>query len=198
MQFFRRRHFLINKKIQLKYVFLTVLLLVSYTIILLAAIFAPYVITIFSEIPVSQKAAAAEVILILHSNIWPWVGALITLCGIYSIFITHKMAGPIFVLSRMASEVSSGNLTVRARLRKGDDLVEVADSFNKIVDEMESMLTMLDREDKKLSTYITALERELASRDVPEDEFLMLEKEMEAAKAGIKDILSRYKYRTED
>jgi len=198
MQFFRRRHFLINKKIQLKYVFLTILLLVSYTIILLASIFAPYVITIFSDIPVSQKAAAAEVILILHSNIWPWVGALIALCGIYSIFITHKMAGPIFVLNRMASEVNNGNLTTRARLRKGDDLVEVADSFNNIVDDMESLLSIMDKEGKKLSSYIITLEKELVSRDVPEEVLIKLEKEMEADKKGISKILSRYKYRTED
>lgn len=195
MNFFRRRHFLINKKIQLKYAYLTILLLVAYTIILLAAIFAPYAITIFSDMPVSEKKAAADVILILHSNIWPWIGTLIIACGIYSIFLTHNIAGPVFVLNRMASEVNKGNLTIRANLRKGDDLVEVADGFNHIVNEMEAMLSAMDKEEKKLSSYIIALEKELVSRDVPEDELIRLEEEMKADKKGINSILNKYQYR---
>lgn len=171
------------------------LLLVSYTIILLAAIFAPYAITMFSDLPVSEKKAAAEVILILHSNIWPWIGTLIISCGIYSIFLTHKIAGPVFVLNRMASEVNKGNLTIRANLRKGDELVEVADGFNNIANEMETLLSTMDKEEKKLSYYIMALEKELVSRDVPEDELIRLEEEMKADKKGIDNILNKYKYR---
>jgi methyl-accepting chemotaxis protein len=195
MNFFRRRKFLVNKGIQIKYVLLTILLLVSYTFVLLSAIFAPYVIAMLSDLPFPEKAAAAEVILVLHSNIWPGIGVLIVLCGIYSIFITHKLAGPVFAFNRMAVKVRKGDLSLRVNLRKGDDLHDVAESFNSVVDDIECMLSRLNEEEKKLSSYISTLERELVTRSVPEEELIRIEKEMEADKEGIRHIIGRYHFR---
>jgi methyl-accepting chemotaxis protein len=191
----RRKHYLIDRRIQVKYAILTISLLVLYTMVLLTAIFAPYVTALSLDIPLSQKAEAAEALLILHKNIWPGIGLIIILFGVFSIYITHKIAGPVFVFERMARNIANGDLTIRAKLRKGDDLNGLADDLNKMADNLESLLIHLDEEYKRLASYVTELERELETKHVSEQTITELAKKIEADKDEIGRTLGRYNYR---
>lgn len=191
----RRRHFFIHKKIQTKYLLLTVSLLFLYTMILLAAIFAPHIMALFLDIPMQQKAEAAEALLLLNKNIWPGIGMIILLFGVLSIFITHKFAGPIYVFERMAKNITGGNLTLRIKLRDGDDLEDLANNLNEMTDNMESLLISLDEEYKKLSSYIAELERELREKDISEQSTVELVHKIDNDKNNIGRILDRYSYK---
>lgn len=195
MRPYRRKHYFINKKIQIKYILLTVSLLILYTMILLAAIFAPYVMALFLDLPLSQRAEAAEVLLLLHKNIWPGIGLIIVLFGAFSIFITHKLAGPVFVLERMARDITKGDLTVRTRLRKGDDLNDLAEDMNKMAGNLESLLLNLDEEYRKLASYVSELEKELESKNISQEAVAEIVKKIEAYKDDIRKTLERYNYR---
>lgn len=195
MRPYKRKHFFINKKLQIKYAFFTVSLLILYTMILLAAIFAPYVMTLFLDFPLSQKAEAAEVLLLLHNNIWPGIGLIIVLFGAFSIFITHKLAGPVFVFERMARNIADGDLTIRVRLRKGDDLLDLSEDLNQMADNLESLLINLDEEYKKLSSYVADLRRELESRNISERTIIDIAKKIDEDKDDIRKTLDRYSYR---
>src|SRR5207237_589082 len=50
----------------------------------------------------------------------------ITLLGI---FVTHKVAGPLFVMTRYLNNIKNDNLRDVRNLRKGDDLVEFFETF---------------------------------------------------------------------
>lgn len=195
MKPYKRKQYFIHKKIQIKYALLTVSLLVLYTIILLMAIFAPYIMALFSDLPLSQKSEAAEVLLLLHKYIWPGIGLVIILFGVLSIFITHKLAGPVFVFERMTRNIAAGDLTVRAKLRKGDDLRDLEKNFNQMADNLESLLIKLEEEHKKLSSYVSKLRRELEARGISEQTIIELTKKIDIDKEDIKKILERYKYR---
>ena len=54
----------------------------------------------------------------------------ITLLGIY---VTHKVAGPLFVMQRYLRQIASGNLRDVRHLRKGDELVEFFGTFEQML-----------------------------------------------------------------
>lgn len=67
---------------------------------------------------------------------WVLFGALSLLVlgiGAGGIFVTHKIAGPIFKLKRHLKEVTVGELKVPWGLRKGDELVDLFDTFREMV-----------------------------------------------------------------
>ena len=193
-----RKHYFINKKLQLKYIILTMSLLVLFTIILLSVIIAPYVIALFSDIPLSRQNEAAAFLLTLHNNsIWVGTSLTILLFGILSIFITHKIAGPLVRFERLAESISDGNMTIRVKLRKGDDLHELAEDFNQMADKLESLLVNIDTEHKKLSSHITDLRRELTARNISEQTMQELATKIDADKDDLSKILKTYNYRTQ-
>ena len=68
--------------------------------------------------------------------IWSLGGGLalmVGLIGMFGIYFTHKVAGPIHKMKRLLADVGQGNLRVKARLRKGDELVDFFDAFTQMV-----------------------------------------------------------------
>lgn len=58
---------------------------------------------------------------------------LITLASIFVVlFISHKLAGPLFRFEKELKEIGEGDLTKRIRLRKEDQLAEMAESLNEM------------------------------------------------------------------
>lgn len=191
----RRKQFYIKNSVQGKYVLLTILLLVSYTIILLGSIFLPHFLVLSSDIPINQKTEAANVLLILHSNIWLPIAVLIVVCGIYSIFLTHRIAGPIFAFNRMAKTIAAGDLTIRTRLREKDEFKDLGSSFNLMADNLETLLVDLKEEYQHLSSYISELEKELQTKEFSEDMLDSIANNMRVDRDSIGKLLEQYKFR---
>lgn len=55
-----------------------------------------------------------------------------------SIFVTHRMAGPEFVLNRYVRMVAAGKLPVVRELRRGDELVDLHDGVRAMVARLET------------------------------------------------------------
>lgn len=195
MKPYKRKQYFIHRKIQIKYALLTVSLLVLYTIILLMAIFGPYIIALSSDLPFEQKSEAAEVLLSLHKYIWPGIVFIIIIFGVLSIFITHKLAGPVLVFERMTRNIAAGDLTVRAKVRNGDDLHDLERNLNQMADNLESLLLKMEAQHKKLSSYVTELRGGSEAREVSKETIIELRKRMDIDKEDIKKMLERYKYR---
>lgn len=54
--------------------------------------------------------------------------------ALLGIVFTHKVAGPIFKMRRLLGEVGAGKLIVRERLRRGDELQDFFETFERMVD----------------------------------------------------------------
>lgn len=54
-----------------------------------------------------------------------------------AIYLSHRIAGPIFNINRSLGEVARGNFSLRIRLRKTDELQDVASNINKVLDVLE-------------------------------------------------------------
>jgi nitrogen fixation/metabolism regulation signal transduction histidine kinase len=74
-----------------------------------------------------------------HTMLYTLVGGLavmVFLIGVLGIFITHKVAGPIYKMKLLLNQVAEGRMKVQARLRKGDELQDFFDVFAHMVDKM--------------------------------------------------------------
>lgn len=64
---------------------------------------------------------------------------MVVLIGLFGIYFTHKVAGPIFKMKRLLREVGAGHLHVDAHLRKGDELTDFFEAFTQMVSGLRQM-----------------------------------------------------------
>lgn len=165
----RRKKYLIYNEVQIKYAIFSIVMLTLYTAILLIAIFGPSILIFTSpDLPLSVRAEAANTLIHLHSYIWPGIGTIIVLFGILSIFITHRLAGPIFVIQRAMGQIAQGDLTVRVRLRRKSELLDLAQSMNHMMEKLDSSLSVLGDRFRNLSSRIRELSPGQESMNKPE------------------------------
>ncbi len=61
----------------------------------------------------------------------------IFIIALFGLFISHKMAGPVYRIKRTLEDASSGKIdvkSIRFRLRKGDELQDLVESLNKFIE----------------------------------------------------------------
>lgn len=101
---------------------------------------SPELMTEFNrEADAHDKVMAEQQALLIHRQqrmIGSLVGGLalmVVLIGLLGIYITHKVAGPVYKMTRLLKQVGEGNLHVDARLRKGDELRAFFETFTQMV-----------------------------------------------------------------
>jgi len=91
-----------------------------------------------NKVQQQQDKVAAQQRLMLYSV----VGGLSLLCimiGLVGIYITHKVAGPVFKMKQLLKQVAQGKLNFPRRgLRKGDELQHFFDAFLKMADDLKA------------------------------------------------------------
>ena len=134
----RRRHYIIKKAFQLKYIALLL------AVVLISVIITGYTIYYNIWTLLGDKLA----------NVYPQ-GRLITifrtvnvrlainmifvsmLCIGIGIFASHRIAGPVFRMIRFLNTVAAGDYNQKLTLRKTDELKDLAEAINKVVDRLK-------------------------------------------------------------
>jgi nitrogen fixation/metabolism regulation signal transduction histidine kinase len=90
-----------------------------------------------------------------HTMLYTLVGGLAVMVffiGVLGIFITHKVAGPIYKMKLLLKQVADGKMKVQARLRKGDELQDFFDVFAHMVDRLR------ERQEREVEELDRAIE----------------------------------------
>ncbi len=134
---FRRKQYLILKEFQLKYVGIILLLM------FLTAALCSYVVYYTSMIVMGEKLANVypqgrlmSIVNIVNSHILLSLILVTPLVVIMGIFLSHKIAGPLFRIERTIRNMTSGDLSEHIVLRKGDQLASLADVVNDMSDKL--------------------------------------------------------------
>ncbi|MFN4216789.1 MAG: hypothetical protein ACK4HQ_05265 [Brevinematales bacterium] len=75
-------------------------------------------------------------------QMWPmiWLSVVyLILIAVFGIFISHKMAGPIYRIKKTLDEASEGKIDIKTlefRLRKQDELHDLVKSFNRFLNKL--------------------------------------------------------------
>ncbi len=94
-------------------------------------------------------------------------------------FMSNRLSRPIQSLAQTTEQMAAGDLSVRANIKRQDEIGQLADSFNGMADQIESTVSTLRHfvadAAHELNTPLTALRTnlELASRQTPTNEHLL-------------------------
>lgn len=140
----RRRIYLIKTGLQLRYMGIVVstMLLVSFAVgwIIYSTSWSR-----ISNTPDLTIDKLAEIFDEVNSILLRWIFVFLVAIACLSIFVSHKIAGPVYRFEKTAKIIASGDLTQRVRLRHGDELKELQDAFNVMADSLCNIIKK-DRE----------------------------------------------------
>lgn len=191
---FKRTQYWVSGRFQGKFV--GIILLLTF----LTAALCSYVVYYTSMIAFGEKLAniypqgrLVSAVNIINIRILISVLLITPLVAMIGIYLSHKIAGPILRMERFMDDMGSGNMSSRLILRKGDELMELAEGINRL---SESMKTTIINE----TTGIDRLERELANlksmltaKHPDTDSISSIVRKMEAEITDLRKEVSRFK-----
>jgi methyl-accepting chemotaxis protein len=166
---YKRKIFIVNKKYQYRYLFIIIsTMLISVASVYFTTFYVIWnkVIDEFFFVPEASKKLAEIFVQTSQLLVIP-ILLLAVIFTVVGIILSHKVAGPIFRVERVAQELSKGNLDIKVKFRKGDELHELADSLNEMIDGIKSIV----REDKDITGRLIQISDKL-SDDVNKDKGL--------------------------
>ncbi len=75
-----------------------------------------------------------------------------------ALFLTHRIAGPLYRLERVVDLVAAGDLTVRFHLRKKDEMKTLAANFKKMTEGLNENIGKMKSISGRLKTEISSLQ----------------------------------------
>jgi methyl-accepting chemotaxis protein len=140
---FRRRVYLIDKRLQLRFTGLVVALVVVYSLFLGGATYLNYKIscivfdnTSLYDAAVEQSIRAEGRKTLITTTVFLVINGLVV--GLVFVVLTHKVAGPLYRIRRHIAEIQGGRLPQRIMLRKGDELGHVANGVNEMTESLRA------------------------------------------------------------
>ena len=135
-----RRRFYVHKIQRTYAIWLGLFMFFSALLVFGLVFFIPFIlpaIKLASPLPLAERAIAANQFLILAQTVWPALALMIPAAAVFSLYLTHRLAGPLYRFEQTARELIRGNLALRIRLRKRDELHELAGLLNEVFDMLE-------------------------------------------------------------
>ncbi|MDP7420251.1 MAG: methyl-accepting chemotaxis protein [bacterium] len=90
---------------------------------------------------------------------------LVILCAFIaatSIFVSHKIAGPVYRFEQSARAIGAGDLSLKIKLRKGDELRELAEAMNYMAETLAEVVRKENDVRDRLIELINELEETLS------------------------------------
>ena len=132
---FKRRTFFIKKKLQFSY--MTLIILSVLAGLLIMAVELTFTLNdVFDKYPVLLQPVYDHFPAFAYGFIYKIIIYVIFVVLISAI-VSHKMAGPVYRFEQTCKAIAKGDFSKRVHLRKGDQLTDLQDEFNKMMDRVE-------------------------------------------------------------
>ena len=132
----KRRTIFIKKQLQLRY-----MLLIVFSVLcglgIMALELTATLNDLFDKYPVLMQPVYDQFIPIVSSFFYKIV-IYVLFVVLISAILSHKMAGPVYRFEPTCKAIAKGDFSQRVHLRKGDQLTELQDEFNKMMDRVEA------------------------------------------------------------
>ncbi|MEC4668198.1 MAG: methyl-accepting chemotaxis protein [Nitrospirota bacterium] len=181
---YKRRRILVDT---FQYRFLAVNLIHLFTIfvIFLVTLFVPLAIELDRlMLTLAKKERMLSELLSLHMLVWPPILGTLVLLSIHSVFLSHRVAGPLNQFRRLFKAIAEGNLCVRAKVRKHDYLAKEADSMNEMITTLRMRVQGIEEQYGKVRDALAEHKRAFDSGSVQDmnRNIKSLEEQMERLK----------------
>ncbi|MBN2754038.1 MAG: methyl-accepting chemotaxis protein [Candidatus Goldbacteria bacterium] len=169
---YKRKIYIVDKKFQYKFV---LMLLFFILITVFTVSFTTFyviwqnVIEEFFFVPEASKKLGDIYIKTTELLILPLIVLSVVSC-IAGILISHRIAGPVYRMKKVAEEIAKGNLCVSVKFRKSDELHGLADSMNAMIAGVRNLV----KEDRNTINKIMAVSDKL-TKDIKKHKGLKAE-----------------------
>lgn len=99
-----------------------------------------------------QREVLADILARTNQKLAVQILILFALLGVGTIFLSHKIAGPLYRFDQSFRAVAQGDLSLRVHLRKGDEARELTQSFNAMMESLEGSVRHLKDMARNLSS----------------------------------------------
>ncbi len=151
---FKRRIFIVKKKLQAKFIVL-VMVFVFVAICLMGwdfyDTFGRNIVQDFMDPGLYELFRKVSFVLIAKLSLY--MMAVVVVAAL----ISNKLAGPIYRFEKSARIVAEGDLTHRIHLRRGDELVDLQDEFNAMIEALHKHVAKNAHLAKRISTHLQEL-----------------------------------------
>ena len=163
MRLFRRRKFILDKKLQLGLLVASLCYVAFYLIATGAALFLPVILELRASNPDSSQAyVLAKSFLYLHGHFWPVALLSLVAVALHSVLLTHKVAGPLYRFRRIFAALKNGTVPGPQRLRRGDFLETEMQLINEMLESFRSRLVDAQEAQAALNRSLADIARRTA------------------------------------
>ena len=162
---YKRRQILVDR-FQYQFVLINLLYFLTILLIFSAALFLPLIIQLKSSTPLSEQEAVATQFLSLHARVWPALLIAFLLLAIHSIFVSHRIAGPLLRFRNTFRVIGTGDLSVRVTIRKHDYLGNEADILNEMIAGLRTKIKDIEKPYEEACGVVMVLERTIESGSI--------------------------------
>jgi methyl-accepting chemotaxis protein len=156
---YKRRRILIDH-FQYRLMVINLLYFCTILLIFVAALFLPLILQLYSQtLSMTEQAEAASQFLSLHARVWPAVFVVFILLTVHSIFVSHRIAGPLYRFRGIFRAVAAGDLVSQVTLRKHDYLGKDLEVLNEMVASLRTKVKGIEEPYTEARALVIALER---------------------------------------
>ena len=157
-----RKQYFVGKKFQTKYVGVMLILVLLTGLVSGAGVYLTIKSVINQKLPsVSQQLLVGDVVFGEVNRIITFALPIVAiLVVIISVYVSHKIAGPEYRLSKVLDNVSRGDFTGSTKLRKRDELQSLAGKMGEANRNLSSMISQQRQMIKHLVSEFYALKAE--------------------------------------
>lgn len=182
----RRTILIIKRSLQTRIVLL-VLVTVTLTAALVGLSLAAAAARLAGRDLLAQPEARRLVGEIFKGLLWQFGLLCAVACGA-AVFISHRIAGPLYRFEHWAATVAGGDLTTRIRLRPADDLKELALALNQTAGELHSRVRQDRAAAAALAARLTVLAQRLDAGANAPLEALAVARELDVLRADLEKL----------
>lgn len=130
---FRRTRFLISTRFQVRYVGLILLMIFFTAAVCSYTVYYTGMIGLVEKLTnVYPQGRLIAMINMVNCRILMNIVLLTPLVALVGLYLSHKIAGPIYRIEKHLTEMASGNFSSHLVLRQGDELVGMANKINNL------------------------------------------------------------------
>jgi len=135
----RRRRYFIKSGLQTRYLKLIILAIALPTFLFAVCLYYLIFYLMAEQLGIPESIAYNITPVLTKINFILLLGLPIIVIVLlwWGIFISHRIAGPVYRLEKELDKISKGNFSLRIKFRKKDELSSVAEGINKVLDKVE-------------------------------------------------------------
>jgi len=178
----QRRNYFIDKKFQSRFILRFCSLVVLASVISGVILYSLSRGTVTTAFVNSRLSIVSTAHYIVPSLIVSSLVAII-LIGIATaavlMYLSHRIAGPLFNIQRSVREIGGGNLNQKIKLRSNDEMVKLADCFNEMTENLKIHLSGIKAKSDDLGEAINNLKNKASSSKQIQEELGKLSRQKE-------------------